>query len=87
MSRMVEDLLFLARSESAAPPFRMEPVDAQALAQGPRASGARAGRGTRRDPRYSLLATGLVGVDPVRVEQAILALVDNAVKYGPEGQR
>jgi signal transduction histidine kinase len=26
-------------------------------------------------------------VDPVRVEQAILALVDNAVKYGPEGQR
>ncbi|HET7270243.1 MAG TPA: sensor histidine kinase [Rubrobacter sp.] len=30
---------------------------------------------------------GLVRVDPGRVEQAILALVDNAVKYGPEGQR
>jgi|SRR5215212_176314 len=29
---------------------------------------------------------GLVRVDPVRVEQAILVLVDNAVKYGPEGQ-
>jgi signal transduction histidine kinase len=26
-------------------------------------------------------------VDPARVEQAILVLVDNAVKYGPEGQR
>jgi two-component system, OmpR family, sensor histidine kinase VicK len=35
----------------------------------------------------TLLATGLVRVDPVRVEQAILILVDNAVKYGPEGQR
>jgi signal transduction histidine kinase len=35
----------------------------------------------------ALLATGLVRVDPVRVEQAILARVDNAVKYGPEGQR
>jgi hypothetical protein len=34
MSRMVEELLFLARSESAAPPFRMEPVDAQVLLAG-----------------------------------------------------
>ena len=30
---------------------------------------------------------GIVRLDPVRVEQAILALVDNAAKYGPEGQR
>jgi signal transduction histidine kinase len=31
---MVEDLLFLARTESAAPPFRMEPVEAQVLPAG-----------------------------------------------------
>jgi signal transduction histidine kinase len=30
---------------------------------------------------------GIVSVDPVRVEQALLALVDNAVKYGPKDQR
>ena len=34
----------------------------------------------------TLAETGLVRVDPARVEQAILALVDNAIKYGPEGQ-
>jgi len=87
MSRMVEDLLFLACSESAAPPFRMEPVDAKVLLAGlVRRAGALAA-----EHDATLYTTfeedGLVRVDPVRVEQAILALVDNAVKYGPEGQR
>jgi two-component system, OmpR family, sensor histidine kinase VicK len=31
--------------------------------------------------------SGLVRVDPARVEQAVLALVDNAIKYGPDRQR
>jgi signal transduction histidine kinase len=35
----------------------------------------------------TLAEIGLVRVDPARVEQAILALVDNAIKYGPESQR
>ena len=35
----------------------------------------------------TLEETGLVRVDPARVEQAVLALVDNAIKYGPAGQR
>ena len=52
MSRMVEDLLFLARSESAAPPFRMEPVETSVLVKRPRTQGQISGRGTRRDPRY-----------------------------------
>ena len=65
----------------------MEPVDAQALLAGleRRAGALAAEHDATLDTR--LLATGLVRVDPVRVEQAILALVDNAVKYGPEGQR
>ena len=65
----------------------MVPVDAQALLAGlERRAGARA---AEHDATLdtTLLATGLVRVDPVRVEQAILALVDNAVKYCPEGQR
>ena len=87
MSCMVEDLLFLARSESPASPFRMEPVEAKVLLAGlERRAGALA---AKHDATLdtTLLAIGLVRVDPGRVEQAILALVDNAVKYGPEGQR
>ena len=87
MSRMVENLLFLARSESAAPPFRMEPVDAKVQLAGlERRAGALA---AEHDATLSTTfeEDSLVRVDPVRVEQAILALVDNAVKYGPEGQR
>jgi PAS domain S-box-containing protein len=85
MSRMVEDLLFLARSESAAPPFRMEPLEVEVLLAGlERRAGALA---AEHDATLSTSfeENGLVRVDPVRVEQAILVLVDNAVKYGPEG--
>jgi len=87
MSRMFEDLLFLARSESAAPPFRMEPVEAKVLLIG-LARRAEALAAEHEATLYTTLSDGgLVKADPVRVEQAILALVDNAVKYGPEGQR
>jgi PAS domain S-box-containing protein len=87
MSGMVEDLLFLARSESAAPPFRMDLVDANFLINGlaRRATSLAAEHGATLDA--TLEETGLVGVDPARVEQAVLALVDNAAKYGPAGQR
>ena len=87
MSRMVEDLLFLARSESAAPPFRMEPVEINVLIKGfaRRARSLAAEHCATIDTTLS--ETGLVRVDPTRVEQAVLALVDNAIKYGPEGQR
>jgi signal transduction histidine kinase len=84
---MVEDLLFLARTESAAPPFRMEPVEANVLIKSlaRRATSLAAEHGATLDTRRE--ETGLVRVDPARVEQAVLALVDNAIKYGPEGQR
>jgi len=87
MSGMVEDLLFLARSESAAPPFRMEPVEGNVLIEGlaSRAMSLAAEHGAILDT--TLEETGLVRVDPARVEQAVLALVDNAIKYGPEDQR
>ncbi|QIN82147.1 PAS domain S-box protein [Rubrobacter tropicus] len=86
MSRMVEELLFLARSESSAPPFRMEPVPVKALLNSlaKRAASVAAGHGATL--AVSPFGDGIVRADPTRVEQAVLALVENAGKYGPEGQ-
>jgi two-component system, OmpR family, sensor histidine kinase VicK len=77
----------LARSESAAPPFRMEPVETSVLVKGlaRRARSLTAEHGAALDT--TLAQTGLVRVDPARVEQAVLAIVDNAIKYGPESHR
>ena len=85
MSRMVEDILFLVRSDSTAAPFDQEPVPVEQFLTD------LAGRAeVLARKRGALLETFLSGegflrVDPTRIEQAILALVDNAAKYGPEG--
>jgi two-component system, OmpR family, sensor histidine kinase VicK len=65
----------------------MEPVEAKVLLRGlaRRAEALAAEHDATLDTALSDGA--LVRVDPVRVEQAILTLVDNAVKYGPQGQR
>lgn len=87
MSRMVEDLLFLARSESSTPPFRMEPVAVETLlvSLARRAGTLAAKHGATLET--SQASSGLVRVDPARIEQAVLALVDNAGKYGKNGGR
>jgi signal transduction histidine kinase len=65
----------------------MEPVETGVLVKSlaRRARSLAADDGATLDT--TLAETGLVRVDPARVEQAILALVDNAIKYGPESQR
>ena len=83
MSRLVDDLLFLARSDAATVPLEVRDVDAGALL------GAVAGRAEvlARERGATLSAEidcdGEVRVDDRRVEQAVLILVDNAAKYGP----
>lgn len=87
MSRMVEDLLFLARSDSLSPPFELEPVAVEPflaeLAKGAEALAQERGTPLEAD----LSGTGWVRMDPSRVKQAVLALVDNAAKYGAKGGR
>jgi two-component system sensor histidine kinase VicK len=87
MTRMVEDLLFLARSDSASVPLETEPVSVGTFL----AELAERAEALARE-RGANLATNLSGegeieVDQSRVEQAILILVDNAAKYGPQGGR
>ena len=85
MSRLVDDLLFLARSDASSVPLEMREVDAKVLldALANRAEVLARERGAR--VRSDLSADGRLSADPDRIEQAVLVLVDNAAKYGPDG--
>jgi two-component system, OmpR family, sensor histidine kinase VicK len=85
MSRMVEDLLFLSRSDSSLPAMEPETVSAVPLLS--EISG-RAGMLAREKGgvlKTDLGAEGSLRADSSRLSQAVLILVDNALKYGPPG--
>ena len=85
MSRLVEDMLFLAHSDSGPPP--LEPL---AVSLAPFLFDL-AGRAEALAGEYSasfdahVSGEGEASLDAARVEQAVLILVSNAVKYGPPG--
>jgi len=85
LSRLVEDLMLLARLEAREFTLRPEPVDLAGLVQGvteeyrPRAEGASVRLTVRVDP------TGPVEIDPVRISQVVSNLVENALRYAPDG--
>jgi two-component system, OmpR family, sensor histidine kinase VicK len=83
MARLVEDLLFLARSDSASLPLDFETVAVEPLLAelAGRAEILVRESGVRLEAKLG--GRGLVKVDPQRIEQAVLILVDNAAKYGP----
>lgn len=85
MSRLVDDLLFLARSDASSVPLELRDTEASELigAVVVRSEVLARERGATLEP--SLAVAGAMRVDPGRIEQALLILVDNAAKYGPEG--
>ena len=85
MSRLVDDLLFLARSDASSVPLEARDVEADPLleALGHRAEMLARERGARL--ALDISAHGRLRADPDRIEQAVLVLVDNAAKYGAEG--
>ena len=85
MARLVEDLLFLARSDSASVPLDLKPVAVESLLAelAGRAKVLARERGAELEAR--LEGGGSVEIDRQRIEQAVLILVDNAAKYGPRG--
>ena len=84
MSRLVDDLLFLARSDASSVPLELRETDTADLLTGlvSRAEVLARERGARFHARLD--ATGMLEADAARIEQAILILVDNAAKYGPD---
>lgn len=85
MRRMVEDLLLLARSDSASLPLETEALDAELflVEVAERADALAKQRGATLKARLG--GEGQLLVDLARMEQAVLVLVDNAAKYGAPG--
>jgi two-component system sensor histidine kinase VicK len=83
MGKLVDDLLFLARSDAGTPPLEKEYVPARWLV-------SRFVKPARMlaQQRSSCLSEQIAGegyleVDPERIEQAVLILIDNAARHSP----
>jgi two-component system, OmpR family, sensor histidine kinase VicK len=87
MTRLVEDLLLLARSDAGALGLETREVDLEPWLAELASRGEILAR--RRDvelvPELAARARGRL--DPGRLEQAVMVLVDNATKYSPAGSR
>jgi signal transduction histidine kinase len=82
MARMVEDLLFLARTDSAPPQLRLQHVDlAPFLGELARRAEVLA-RERGATFRAELAGAGALRIDPAGIEQVVMILVDNAARYG-----
>lgn len=81
LSEMVEEAL-TRHEEGPDAPVRMTQVDAQALAT----RVARAATGARSGETEVRVDPGPLVTDELRLERALLNLVDNALKYAPPGQ-
>lgn len=83
-ARLVDDLLLLARSDSASLPMRLEPLDLGALVRAaaeplaPVAAAAGLEMTVETQP-------AMVRADADRIQQALRVLIDNAIAYTPAG--
>ena len=86
MSRLVDDLLLLARSDAAGLPLNLERVEAEPFLTEVAARAERIAREEGGSLHADLRADAAVELDPERIEQAIRILVDNAAKYAKPAQ-
>lgn len=85
MTKLVEDLLFLARSDAASLELERQDVAIELWLAELAVRGEVLARERGVSFEADLLADGQASIDPRRIEQAILVLVDNAAKYGAPG--
>lgn len=86
LARLVEDLLFLARSETAGIRFEMRPVALDELVRTVCEEAGALARSKQLMLNISLPATTIsVAGDPQRLQQLLLILIDNACRYTPAG--
>jgi signal transduction histidine kinase len=85
MAGLVDDLLFLARSDAGVPPLEREFVPARWLLRGVAQRAEALARQRGATLTTAIGGDGYLEVDPDRIEQAVLVLVDNAVKHAAAG--
>lgn len=85
LSRLVEDLMLLSRLEAREFSLRPEPVDVGALVTGVAEEYRARATAAGVTLEASVADTGVVEVDPVRVSQVASNLLENALRYTPEG--
>jgi signal transduction histidine kinase len=81
LSRLADDLLLLARAEEGSLPLRTQRTDLEGLFENVARRFAARARSIDRQVRVDP-TSAIVDADPVRVEQALDNLVDNALAYG-----
>jgi two-component system, OmpR family, sensor histidine kinase VicK len=82
MARIVDDLLLLATSDAAGLPLTLERLEAEPFLTEVAARADALVEEQGATLVVETLADARVDVDPVRIEQAIRILIDNAAKYG-----
>jgi two-component system, OmpR family, sensor histidine kinase VicK len=87
MTRLVEDLLFLARSDAGSLPLELEWTEIESCLADLVERAKLLDRAYAVEFHTQLAASGFVYIDRLRVEQAVLILVDNAAKYSQPGKR
>jgi two-component system, OmpR family, phosphate regulon sensor histidine kinase PhoR len=85
LAALVEDLLELSRIESGSAPLELETVDAPGVARRLLAELEPRLRGRELDARVEATGTVLARADRRALEQVLLNLLDNAIKYTPAG--
>ena len=85
MSRLVDDLLFLARSDSGVPSVEREYIPVRWLLTRLTQPAEAMVRHHERCLTADLAGEGYIEADPERIQQAVLILVDNAARFSPEG--
>jgi signal transduction histidine kinase len=87
MTKLVDDLLLLARSDASAVPLQLETVDASEWLQALAGRAAILAREHGASLNATLTGSGQLTIDVERVAQAIMILVDNSAKYSqPPGR-
>jgi signal transduction histidine kinase len=83
MGKLVDDLLFLARSDAGSPPLDKEYVPARWLGSRLVEPAEMLARQRAACLTPEIGGEGFLEVDPERIEQAILILIDNAARHSP----